>query len=105
MDTDRKVDQVLLKLESIDRWRAEAQAKQEKHEKTLYGNGQPGHDEMIREIFAFINAQKETALRRRVWWDKLQWVVIPMVIGGAATLLYQAFIFFTQIAPILESLK
>jgi hypothetical protein len=91
--------------DTIDKWRAPVQARLEKHESTLYGNGVPGMDEQIRNINGWIEAQKELALKRKQWWDKLQWVVIPIFVGGLVTLMYQAFVFFTEIAPILESLK
>lgn len=91
--------------DTIDKWRAPIQARQEKHDKTLYGNGVPGMDEQLRRIIEWIEEQKQKEFRRKQWWDKLQWVVIPMFIGGVVTLGYQAFVFFTQIAPILEALK
>ncbi len=38
----------LRRTESIDRWRAQVEAKQQKHDKFLYGNGEPGMDEVLR---------------------------------------------------------
>lgn len=98
-------EQFRSKTDSWDKWRAIIQAQSEKHDKALYGNGEPGMDEQLRNIVAWMNKQDEAAKRRAAWWDKLQWVVIPMAIGGVATFAYQAFVFYFQIVPIIEKLR
>lgn len=40
--------EALRRHESLERWRVQVQAKQDKHDKTLYGNGEPGMDEVLR---------------------------------------------------------
>ncbi|HET8669715.1 MAG TPA: hypothetical protein VFM05_03535 [Candidatus Saccharimonadales bacterium] len=98
-------EQIKNKLDSIDRWRVKMQTEHEKHDKTLYGNGEPGMDEQIRNIVAWISRQDEAVKRRAAWWDKFQWVVIPIVITGLVTFFYQAFVFYFRIVPLLEAVK
>ena len=98
------MNDVLAKFESIDRWRAAIQSTMDKHSKTLYGNGEPGHDEMIRGIYGHIKEQKEAEQRRRLWWDKLQWIFIPLVVGGITTFVWQAFTFYFKVWPAIEHL-
>src|SRR5258706_11392892 len=69
--------------DSIDRWRVQIQVKQddlltqmEKHEKKLYGNGEPGMDEQIRNIHNGIQL-----LMKLVWL--MVGAVITFVTGGA----------------------
>ena len=98
------IDDVLSRFDSIDRWRVTVQARIDKHDKTLYGNGEPGHDEMIRDIYSFIGTQKTADERRRSWWDKFQWVIIPLVIGGIVTFVWQALVFYFQVFPAIEKI-
>lgn len=57
--------------DTLDRWRVQVQAKQEKHEHTLYGNGTPGMDEQIRNITSYIELLV-----------KLAWIIV----GGVVTI-------------------
>lgn len=57
--------------DTLDRWRVKIQAVADKHEKTLYGNGEAGMDEQIRVIHAYIQLLV-----------KLAWIVV----GAAVTL-------------------
>jgi hypothetical protein len=65
--------------DTLDRWRVAIQNKTDKHDKTLYGNGEPGMDENIREILKYIVEQKEEKKKRRETWGKIQ---IPVTISG-----------------------
>lgn len=67
----------LRRYESQARWRVVVQAKQEKHDKTLYGNGEPGMDEILRNtnkatqeltatMSGFIEAQQMLQEKRRM---------------------------------------
>ena len=41
--------------DTVDRWRVQMQSTIEKHHKTLYGNGEPGMDEILRNTNKSIN--------------------------------------------------
>lgn len=92
-------------LSSIDRrLTPELLEKIEQHDHTLYGNGQPGMDEQIRNIGAWIETQKQAAERRRAWWEKLQWVVIPIGITGLIAFVGQFLVFWFDVVPKLQQL-
>ncbi len=74
--------------DTIDRWRVTVQAKIDKHDKTLYGNGEPGMDESIRRILDYITEEKAEKQKRKEMWGKIQ---IPVVVSGILTAI--AFIF------------
>lgn len=76
-----------------------------RHSKDLYGNGEPGMDEQLRKIWEWIDLQKAKELKRLAWWDKFQWVVIPIVVSGAALFLGQAVYFWLVVVPDLMTLK
>ena len=99
------IDDVLRKLESIDRWRVVWEEEKKKHAKTLYGNGDPGVDEMLRGVYAYINEQKALTIKRSAWWERFQWVLIPIAVGGIGSFIYQAFVFYFQVWPVISSLK
>ena len=49
--TQRDLEGEMLKLrDSLDRWRVPVQAEIDRHRQTIYGNGDPGLDERIRNI-------------------------------------------------------
>ena len=56
--------------DSIDRWRVQVVAKQQKHDETLYGNGKPGLDEQIRSIEASLS-----------FLIRLAWLVVGAVVS------------------------
>lgn len=92
-------------LSSIDRrLTPELLAKIEQHDHTLYGNGSPGMDEQIRNIGAWIDSQKQSADRRRAWWDKFQWIVIPMGVAGVVAFVGQFLVFWFDVVPKLQQL-
>lgn len=45
--------------DSIDRWRVQMQAEQDKQRKTIYGNGEPGLDELVRRHDAMLTEVKQ----------------------------------------------
>lgn len=59
----------------------------------------------INKMYPFFVEQKQKLEKQRIWWDRLQWVVIPLVVAGVLTFVYQAAIFYFQIVPIIEQLK
>lgn len=54
----RKIDAVISKVDSVNKWRPSVDRKLEKHDHALFGNGEPGMDEMIRQLFTWMNEQK-----------------------------------------------
>lgn len=64
-------------------------------------------------LMVIINDHKKTSLmypifkqqqKRRQWWDKLQWGVIPSVALGVLTFVWQAIYFWVELAPKLSNL-
>ena len=90
--------------DTMDRWRVTIQVEVDKHKHDLYGNGEPGMDERIRQINGWIDDQKKTAERRREWWNRLQWVIIPMVATAVFVFIGQAIYFYFDIVPKLQAL-
>ena len=90
--------------DTIDRWRVTMQVQIDKHNKTLYGNGEPGIDEQIRNIHLWMEAQKEKDRKRVEWWNKLQWIIIPIVITGFFAFVGQAVYFYFDLIPKLQNL-
>jgi len=76
-----------------------------RHSKDLYGNGEPGMDEQIRKIWEWIDLQKAKETKRAQWWDKFQWVVIPIFVSGLLLFLGQAAYFWFAVVPDLMTLK
>lgn len=58
------------------------------------------HQKTSRMYPAFKEQQK-----RKAWWERLQWVVIPIVSAGVLTFLWQAVVFWFDIVPKLGVLK
>src|SRR5574343_457737 len=54
-----EIDEIIRKLDSIDRWRVRTESAVDKHHHTLYGNGDKGMDEMMREVHTWIVKQNE----------------------------------------------
>ena len=77
----------------------------EKVKKTMLGNGEPGWDERLRNIEKYIELQIAKENRRIAWWEKFQWVIIPMAISGLLVFIGQAIIFYFKIFPLIEGLK
>lgn len=63
------IDEVSKLRDTVDRWRVQAQAKLEKHEHVLYGNGNIGMDEQVRNINNQINLVA-----------KLMWIVAGSIV-------------------------
>ena len=76
-----------------------------KQDHTLYGNDKIGHDEQLRNIWAWIDLQKQKEQRRLEWWNKFQWVVIPIAVSGFSLFLGQAVYFWLAIVPDLMKIK
>jgi|WetSurMetagenome_2_1015567.scaffolds.fasta_scaffold52991_3 hypothetical protein len=90
--------------DTIDRWRVQTQAKIEKHDKTLYGNGEPGMDEQIRGIHTWINEQRKAADKRSEFWSKFSWLIITLVAGGFTAFIGQALYFWFRVVPEISKL-
>lgn len=72
-----------------------------KHHKVMFGNGDGtiGWDEQIRTIQNWINLQIEKEKKRAAWWDKFQWVIIPMAVGVAGAFVWQVVYFYFTVVP------
>ena len=58
----------------------------------------------IGKIYPWVISQQEKEKSRKIWWDKLQWVVIPFAVTAILAFLGQAFIFWIKIVPELSKL-
>lgn len=66
----------------------------------LFGEpGKPGYDEVIRNILQWIELREKAAERRREWWNRLQWVIIPILVASFLAFLGQAIVFWVRIYP------
>lgn len=70
----------------------------------MFGNGQPGLDEQIRKIQTWIDLQIERDKRRIQWWDKFQWVIIPLLVTAALGFVGQFVYFWMTLIPKLQAL-
>ena len=57
----------------------------------------------ISRMYPWIQEQQRKEEARKVWWNKLQWVVIPLVVGSVFIFLGQAVYFWYTIVPDLMS--
>ena len=58
----------------------------------------------IGKIYPWVISQQEKEKNRRLWWDKLQWVVIPFAVTALFAFVGQAYIFWVKIVPELAKL-
>jgi len=58
----------------------------------------------INQMYPFFIEQKTRTENQRAWWNRLQWVIIPLVVAGIFTFLYQAAVFYFRLVPIIEQL-
>ena len=59
--------------ESIDRWRVTIQSQQDVHRKFLFGNGEPGMDEIMRRVLKFI--ENEEKKQTEAWSDTKKFLI------------------------------
>lgn len=90
--------------DTLDRWRVRQEVRIDKHEKTLYGNGEPGMDEQIRGIHAWISEQKKASDKRAEFWGKFSWLVITLAVSGVTAFIGQALYFWFRVVPELSKL-
>jgi len=75
--TRKELQNEMTKLkDTLDRWRAPLQAKIDKHDKSLYGNGDPGLDEIARNLTMTSAEQKKTIEEMKGFIE----VVKPMIV-------------------------
>lgn len=55
-------------------------------------------------IISFIHKERVKQENWKKWWDKLQWVIIPMVISGFFIFIWQALYFYFNLVPYLEQI-
>jgi len=67
--------------DTIDRWRAPFQAKLEKHDKSLFGNGEPGLDEITRNLKTTTDTQTKTIEEMKAFIEVLKPMVVFYKVG------------------------
>jgi len=70
-----------------------------KHDKFLFGNGEPGIDERMRNIEKWIELQIEKEKKKIAWWDRFQWVIIPIIITFTVGFIGQFIVFWIRVVP------
>lgn len=90
--------------DTLDRWRVQLQAKVDKHEKVLFGNGEPGLDEQIRGIHTWIGEQKKSADKKAEFWGKFSWLIISSIVISLIAFIGQAVIFWVRVVPEISKL-
>lgn len=70
--------------EDLEKWKKEVDENLKKHSKTLYGNGEPGMDEEIRNIKSMLGVLIKLA------WIVTGAVVSVSVVGIAGVIVYLA---------------
>ena len=68
-----EITQINRKMDSIDRWRVRADFSINKHDHTLYGNGEIGMDEMLRKLYEWMQASKTR--EQEGWSDTKKFVI------------------------------
>ena len=76
----------------------------DKHNKTLYGNGEPGLDEIMRNVNAWIKRREETDKLRTEKQDKYMMLLVSTAIGMAATFIGGVLVWFVNIYPVISNL-
>lgn len=60
---------------------------------------------LTKTVSDYIGQKDKEEQKRKEQWDKLKWVVIPMVVASAFALIAQAFIFYVKVYPMIEKLS
>jgi len=76
----------------------------DKHNKTLYGNGEPGLDEIMRNVNAWIKRREETEKTRNEKQDKYMLLLVSTAVGMVATFIGGVLMWFINIYPELARL-
>jgi len=87
-------------LERLDKF----EARIEKHNKTLFGNGEPGLDEIMRNVSAWIKRREETEKLRQDKQDKYMLLLVSTAVGMAATFIGGVLMWFVNIYPAISQL-
>ena len=66
-------EQIKNRLESWDRWRVQIEAEQQKQHKTLFGNGEPGWDEILRRLVGYVEKQEKK--QAEAWSDAKKFAI------------------------------
>lgn len=77
----------------------------EKHNKTLFGNGEPGLDEIMRNVSAWIKDYKESQKARQDKQDKYMLLLVSTAVGMAATFIGGVLMWFVNIYPVITNLS
>jgi hypothetical protein len=80
----REISEISGKLDSIIKWRAIVDRKLDKHNHTLFGNGEPGWDEKLRRLVAFVDKQEA---KEAAGWSEVKKFTIGIIAFIVNTLL------------------
>lgn len=83
--------EIKLQLDSIDRWRVKVETLIDKHDHALFGNGQPGMDEQIRETYRIIKEMQKEKEEAWEWWQKYLFWFLTFVVSQFVTLYFSGF--------------
>lgn len=83
--------EIKLQLDSIDRWRVKIETLIDKHDHALFGNGQPGMDEQIRETYRIIKDMQKEKEKAWEWWQKYLFWFLTFAVSQFVTLYFSGF--------------
>ena len=94
--------------DTLDRWRVTIQVRQDEHHKFLFGNGEPGMDETLREVRKFMQEADEKEKARDKERRDAQLYYMRLTVGTALSsliiMLINGVVYFAKILPVLEKL-
>lgn len=66
---------------------------------TVFGNGDIGMDEQLRNIWAWIELQKQAQEKRIDFWNRFSWLIITAIVTGFLAFVVQFIVFWVRIVP------
>lgn len=69
----RQLESIDHKLDSLSKWRIYIDKRIDKHQHTLFGNGEPGWDEVMRRLVVFVDKQEKKEAER--WSETKKFVL------------------------------
>jgi hypothetical protein len=82
------IQEIYRKMDSVDRWRVRADVLINKYNHTLFGNGEPGMDEMLRNVKGMLDVLV-----------KLAWIVVGVVVASGISFLIAIARYFIRTMP------
>ena len=60
---------------------------------------------LTKTVNDYITHKDKEEQKKREQWDKLKWVIIPIIVSGVIAFIIQAIVFYFRIFPLLERLS